>query len=539
MRQSIKATPFMRRFSAVRSSGLRMQVLFGLAWTVCVAGSTLLALAAADYTWELPFHLRATGLCIAVALTLLVGIAGSVLAVRRWNRSRTARDLEHHFPQLGQRVRTVVQFSRHAREELLCEGIRPELVAALEEETDQCARPLDVRAIVPRLRTAYAALLALIPVALILGAYWLDWQWRMAIQRAMLSNRPYTTLAVAPGDMVVNQGEGITLSAVFRGRAPLRVTLRTRNVDEPGAPWQQEELGVDRVGSRSPDDRQLEYAVALHELTVPFDYQFVAGTIAGDVHHILIRHALALKTFEAAMTAPAYTGLQPKIVPGGNLDVIEGSDIRFRLVFDRDVSDAYLLVSDPPLVAVPPTDSASALRVPLEPTPDGWVARLPCRDTKVYSIVATAREGAELPKNEYHIRVRKDQAPLVHFEDPPEAWEVNPIAEVPMRVRINDDFGLRKAGIVFQIDGGDEQVLLSSEYDIHVEPDANGQIHLTTHAALAEMLYLEKFPVKEDSAVTYYAFVEDNHPDTPHRVESDLRFIEIRPFRRFFQPGGT
>ena len=135
--------------------------------------------------------------------------------------------------------------------------------------------------------------------------------------------------------------------------------------------------------------------------------------------------------------------------------------------------------------------------------------------------------------------MRKDQAPLVHFEDPPEAWEVNPIAEVPLRIRVNDDFGLRKAGIVFQIDGGDEHAFLTSEYDIRVEPDAEGQIHLTTHAALADVLYLEKFPVTEDSAVTYYAYVEDNHPDTPHRTETDLRFIEIRPFRRFFQPGGT
>ena len=36
--------------------------------------------------------------------------------------------------------------------------------------------------------------------------------------------------------------------------------------------------------------------------------------------------------------------------------------------------------------------------------------------------------------------------------------------------------------------------LLTSEYDIRVEPDAEGQIHLTTHAALADVLYLEKFP---------------------------------------------
>ena len=144
-----------------------------------------------------------------------------------------------------------------------------------------------------------------------------------------------------------------------------------------------------------------------------------------------------------------------------------------------------------------------------------------------------------MPKNQFRIRVRKDQPPLVHFEDPPVAWEVNPIAEVPMRIRVNDDFGLSKAGIVFQIDGGDEQPLLTAEYDIRIKPNAEGKIQLTTHAALADVLCLEKFPVTEDSAVTYYAYVEDNHPDKPHRAETDLRFIEIRPFRRFFQLGGT
>ena len=220
----------------------------------------------------------------------------------------------------------------------------------------------------------------------------------MAIQRALLSNRPYTTLAVTPGDVLVNQGDGITLSAVLSGRVQRRVTLWTRNVGEPGAPWQQEVLGSDRVRNGSPDDRQREYAVALHKVTAPFDYRFVAGTIADEVHHITIRRALAFKKFEAALTAPAYTGLLPKTVPGGHLDVIAGSDIQLRLVFDRDVSDAYVLVSDPPLEAVAQTASAPSLRVPLEHTPDGRVARLQCHDTKVYSIVATAREGAALPK---------------------------------------------------------------------------------------------------------------------------------------------
>ena len=216
-----KATPFMRRFGAVRSSGLRVQVLFGLGWTVFVAGCALLALAAADYTWELPLRVRATGLCIAVALTLLVAIVGSVLAVLRWSRPRTARELESQFPQLGQRVRTVVQFSGHDPEEVLREGVRPDLVAALEEETDQCAQPLDVRAIVPRRRTACAAFLALIPVALILGGVLAGLavaHWRSSAPcSATVRTRHWQS---HPATCVINQGDEITLSAVSQRQSP-------------------------------------------------------------------------------------------------------------------------------------------------------------------------------------------------------------------------------------------------------------------------------------------------------------------------------
>ena len=91
-------------------------------------------------------------------------------------------------------------------------------------------------------------------------------------------------------------------------------------------------------------------------------------------------------------------------------------------------------------------------------------AALQVVDDKLYSIVATAREGASLPDKRYRIRVRKDQAPRVHFEDPPEAWEVNPIAEVPMRIRVDDDFGVSKAGIMFQIDNGQERRLVTKEF---------------------------------------------------------------------------
>ena len=136
MQRSVDKSPFVRRFDAVRSAVLRMRIVHGLCWTTFIALCALLTLAAADYVWELPRSVRATGLAVAIALTLLVASVGGVRAVLQWSRSRTARELECQFPQLGQRVRTIVQFSGHDPEEVLHEGVRPELVTALEEETD-------------------------------------------------------------------------------------------------------------------------------------------------------------------------------------------------------------------------------------------------------------------------------------------------------------------------------------------------------------------------------------------------------------------
>ena len=48
-------------------------------------------------------------------------------------------------------------------------------------------------------------------------------------------------------------------------------------------------------------------------------------------------------------------------------------------------------------------------------------------------------------------------------------------------------------------------------------------------------LYLEKHTLSITDALTYYAFVEDNFPVTPHRVVSELRYIDILPFKHVYR----
>ncbi len=105
----------------------------------------------------------------------------------------------------------------------------PSLVAALEGETEIQAQPLPLDRVVPWRRVWAVAvagggrlLILLLPSAV------LNPEWRIALERALLSNRPYTTLSVAPGNLTVEQGESVPIGVELQGRLKRDVVLYTR-----------------------------------------------------------------------------------------------------------------------------------------------------------------------------------------------------------------------------------------------------------------------------------------------------------------------
>ena len=65
--------------------------------------------------WSCRWNVRAAGLAVAGAASLVVLLTRVVLPLRWWTRPRTAAEIEGRFPQLGQRIRTVVQYAGLAR----------------------------------------------------------------------------------------------------------------------------------------------------------------------------------------------------------------------------------------------------------------------------------------------------------------------------------------------------------------------------------------------------------------------------------------
>jgi hypothetical protein len=158
-----RAATFLDRFEHVRASLRRWQVLLGLCQTFLTAALGLAALMAVDYEWELAYGPRAVGLGLVGALALAVLSNKVIVPVLWWSRPRTAAEIERKFPQLGQRIRTVVQYGGLPDDRIDEAGVAPSLVGALGDETEARARPLRLERVVPRRRVVASAALAADP----------------------------------------------------------------------------------------------------------------------------------------------------------------------------------------------------------------------------------------------------------------------------------------------------------------------------------------------------------------------------------------
>jgi hypothetical protein len=498
---------FRRRFRATARQIWSLHVGRGLALTVAVAAVFVAAVAAADYLLELPWVARAALLAVGA---VGVGVLASVWVVRPalvWNRARVASELEGLFPRLGQRLRTATQHGERSPEELARDGVAPGLVAALEEETAEKVKPLPFQAALPVKPVLVVGTVAAVCVAGLVTAAVFAPEWRTAVERVALSPVPYTTLSVTTSADAVDEGTDVEIRAALSGRERREVVLHVREAGE--AEWRKETM------ERADD----AYVAKLPDLRETTEFFVTAGPERAPVQRIVVRHALKIVGGEAEITSPAYTGVAPVTLEGGSFSAVQGSTARVRFQLDRPPLSAALVIRDPAKPKDPPRRVEMAVR-------DRTVsAELPLAADVEYTVEARAADGMPLVPNKHRVRVIADQAPSVWFETPGESMEVHTLAEVLMRVRSRDDFGVTKLGIVFQVNNEEERTLVLEDVtDPHLR-----------EAKAEQKLMLEHFLLTQKDCVAYYAFAEDNRPEVPQRTTTELRFIDIRPFQRIYR----
>jgi hypothetical protein len=498
---------FRRRFRAVTRQIWSLHVGRGFARTVLVAAVLAAMFATADYLFELSWLIRAglmvAGLAILSALTLL----WVVRPARAWNRTRVASELEDLFPRLGQRLRTASQHGERSANDLAAEGVAPGLVAALEEETAEKVKPLPFQAALPVRPALVFGVLALASVAALVAASMWAPEWRTAMERVALSATPYTALSATASADTVDEGKDVEISATMSGRARPAVVLRVREAGEEN--WREETMeAVDG-----------DYRSKLANLRVNTEFFVAAGPERTPTQQIVVRHALKIVEARAEVTSPSYTGVGVATHDSGSFSAVQGSNAKLRFELDRAPTTATLVVKD----TLKKTTKTRRIDMAVQ---DRYVSvELPLTADVEYSVEAQDSQGMRVVANRHRVRVTADLPPSVWFESPGEGMEVHTLAEVMMRVRARDDFGLSKVGIVFQVNNEEEKTL--------VLQDVNQPNQLEAKAE--QLLMLEQFLLTQKDCVAYYAFAEDNRPDSPQRTTTELRFIDIRPFQRIYR----
>jgi len=223
-----------------------LHVLQGVALTVSAAVLLLSASAAVDYLFEVSYLARVAMFACGLAAVSLLGLRWIVRPARTWYGHRVVVILERLFPPLGQRMRTVLEYGAKPADQLARAGVEPTLVAALQEETTEKAKPLPLKAALPAFRMLLIAQAAVIFLALLgLSAGYFP-EWQTALRRVTLSNIPYTTLAASPSAEVVDAGADVEIRSTMTGRARPVVSLHYRELGE--SDWREETMeAVDGV----------------------------------------------------------------------------------------------------------------------------------------------------------------------------------------------------------------------------------------------------------------------------------------------------
>ena len=435
------------------------------------------------------------------------------------DRAGSAAAAEAQFPELGQRLRTIVEYAQPAPDTVPASR---GLLKALRRDTDRRVAGLDFRTLVPWAAFERRAVMLFFAAACGVVGLLVSPGLRTAFLRMLLVPAHYTDLKVAPGDLTLKAGQELKLDATLSGR-PVSSASWSYRMRAGAGKWVTASLAPAIAPGESRQPLIGILTASLRDCQADFDYRVVAGEVESPIYHVKVVHPLVLKSLEATITPPAYTRQPPAVVKKGNFGAIEGSGVRLAVTLDHGPREARVLLSD----STSGERMAVAERsIPLQIDGTRLTGELPPIINDIeYQIDATDGEGMKLDEAQrYRIKVQLDAKPTIRFIQPEETLAVTPTTEVPIQVEASDDFGVSQLAIRYKVGDGPEETLHADRFE---KQPVTAQGLVT--------LFLEKHKLNFADAITYYAYAEDNYVPEPHRTQSELRFIDILPYKQEYQ----
>ncbi|HUT32413.1 MAG TPA: DUF4175 family protein [Planctomycetota bacterium] len=455
----------------------------GLCYFVLWALAMVLLDLLVDFLFRVPGYWRMALLAVNGGALVWVLYHHWFRYLRHYDPVRTALQVEGRHPELQSLLVSFVQFREGPR---VGAHVSPSLLNALRRQTIEYTQPIDFREIV-NYRELKRIFLLSIAVVAFFGAVSVNWSehlrvlfYRMLNPEARLGYPTATRIVDITGNATVQQGKKVGLVVRAVGLLPREGTLYVR--PEAGA-WEQTPF---------PKTHEDAYGYDFQEVYQTFHYRVRLGDAYSDEYTVQVVPPPRIVETRVHLTYPAYTGTRPRTLDILNLEVPEGTKLRWELRCDQPLASAAMLREE----AAPTTMTL---------TVSGLVATTEAVATESFDYSFDWKEkhyGYEY-KDEvrYFVQVIPDSAPQVEILRPLEDEKATVRKTLTITYQARDDYGLAEAWIVYSLNDGDEQKVPLGALKGRVVDSQE-----------APWVLKKTIPnLKEGDVVTYAIEVADNH----------------------------
>ncbi len=553
--------------------------IFWTGFAIVLTGLIALFMGEAIVDWLMP-------LPDFVRIALLIGGVGVIAyllyrhLVQPLRASLTLRDValnvEHNHPDLEDRLVSAVQFGNRES----TDPIESHMLQRLLEDTTERVKGIDFKATIDHSRTRkQVGIAALVVAACCVLALIFPTEIHTSLLRVLVpweKTDPVLTtkLTVEPGNARILRGKSLPIHVTVTGKSADKVVLTYEDahslyISKNDSRNEMETDNADRLSSPENPNRTARkdkktsdgeskstqqqinmlqnlddkrgFAYEIFNIDTDIEYYVVANGITSERYTVEVFEMPKVAEISVAYTYPDYTGLKPVVQTGtGDIQAVVGTQAELKLTTNKAIQTAtFSLRRDVKERSFTERLIGTAEPVTTEMVISGGntlTTTIDVVENGTYTVQLLCIDGFnnEIPI-EYAVKAIPDEVPEVVIKEPGRDIKTTKLGEVEVIAEATDDYGISALKLMYRV-GADELQELAMEATTP-EP---APVH-TRQRRVADgsyTFYLEEFDVEPGDVISYFARAVDNNTRTgPGEANSDIYFIEIRPFNENFREG--
>lgn len=484
-----------------------LDLITALVVVVVAAGAYVLTLSVLDQLFVLSTTVRLTSLAIFLCISLLyIVFAMAIPATQRINDLYVAREVENAVPNSKNSLLNWMLL-RNRRSE-----IPPTIMRAIEAKAASDLSKIPIQDAIQAKHLLHASyVLASVVVLFCLYTFTTNKELGPTLQRVLM---PLAEVApptetklvdIQPGSTSITAGDNVTVSAMVSGAQPQNVRMYYQSENDDY--WVPEDLA-------RPTQEFGNWQTTIHEVQRSFRYYLTANDFKSPVYDIQVTAAPLVEEYHVTYHYPAYTGQEVFQVAKGDIDAVEGTQVRVDVTTNLPAKSGWLVLKigdKPQQFEMKHVDDAS----------NRLFAEFTLTESGNYHVDFTDYKGVHpkmMPVK--NITVRKDTRPEVQFVEPAEPRVLVPANQgVNLRLQATDDYGLAEIAIRMQRSGASEML---DEWKL----TGDAETPLGLSRLMVQHVDLNQYGLREGDVIEYWGEAVDNKRPTPN--SQDTRLSEPR-----------